>query len=253
MPQTSPTPSVVVGQLLNLLTLLQAALDDYNKGNHYQTQSYITALTTAGTNLANYASTQTPATAAPLDQASLQQAQNAGTSVISPNPQTSWTNKQASDLVKTSQKQIDQANTFFNSKNHGDLGSTKFILGWPNCTLFSSSYWPDWKNLVFYQIADGYKPGSGSSCSGTCLTINGSGNTMGSNGTYHAAIALAGKKIPDNATRTPSSITNYLEGVQANRTNPPSSTTFDTYKTFDPNYPAANDLVLCLDGGSNCK
>lgn len=252
LPATSPTPSATVQQLLNLLAALQTALNNYKNGNNYKTQAYIDAMLQAGNNLASYASTQTPATAAPLDQASLNQAYNAGTSVVNPNPQTSWTNKQASDLVKNAQKQIDQASTFFDSKNHGSLGSSKFIVGWPsNCTLFSSAYWPDWRNLVFYQIATGYAPSGSGSCGGTCLTVNGSANTVGSNGTYHAVVAMAGKIL--SGTRIPSSIANYLEGTQAGRTNPPSSTIFDSYKTLDANYQTDNDLALCLDGGVNCR
>jgi len=134
-------------------------------------------------------------------------------------------------------------------------------LSWPpSCTIFASSYWHDvaynlpvWENLVFYQIADGYKPGGSGSCGSSCLTINGSGNTVGYNGTYHAAVIVAGEMLPSEPSRTPASITNYLEGAQAGRTNPPASTIFDSYKTTDSHYSTVNDLVLCLDGRVNCK
>ncbi len=84
---------------------------------------------------------------------------------------------------------------------------------WPNCTLFTSAYWNDWKNLVFYQIANGFKPGSGtpSTCGGNCLSVQGSGHSNAGSGTYHAVVIVAGEKL--TATRTVTAAGDYLEAI----------------------------------------
>ena len=243
----SNTYSAVVQQLLDELAALQLALNNYSANPSSTT--VITALQTAGQTLKTFALAQTPATAAPLDQASLNQAANAGDYALAPHtPSPNATPD--TQFVNSLQSQIDQAYSFFASLQHGNV-----TPGWAlsSCTILPSAYWNDWKNLVFYQIADGYKPGGSGSCGSSCLTINGSGNTVGYNGTYHAAVIVAGEMLPSEPSRTPASITNYLEGVQAGRTNPPSSTIFESYKAFDSNYSTVNDLVLCLDGGITCK
>lgn len=127
--------------------------------------------------------------------------------------------------------------------------------GWPaSCTLFSLPYWLDWRNMVFYQIASGYVPGSGVSCGASCLTITGSGNTVAGSGTYRAAVAVAGKMQPGQTSRNATLVADYLELLnQFGKTDIPTSTSFETYNTFDALYPTVNDLVLCLDGRNNCK
>ena len=251
LPTSSPNSSVVQ-HLFILLAALQLALNNYSADPSNTIK--ITALQTAGATLQTYALAQTPATAAPLDQASLNQAANAGDSAQTPHtPAASASATDVAQFVTTVQGQITQAYTFFASPNHGNVTSAGTTLSWPNCTLLSTpyTYWPDWRDMVFYQIAAGYAPGGGVNCGASCLTITGSGNTVAGSGSYRAAVVVAGKIL--SGTRTPSSITNYLEGTQANRTDPPSSTIFDTYKTFDASYPTVNDLVLCLDGSVNCK
>jgi hypothetical protein len=130
-------------------------------------------------------------------------------------------------------------------------------------SLFTSptSYWADWRDLVFYQVAEGYRPGGGAF---TALQISGSGNSnSGSGATYRAAVIVAGKKL---GTQTrPTSTTppnNYLANVTL-ETDPGSvinahndsgsNTSFITYKTTDPFYQSVNDLVICVDGKNNCK
>ena len=114
---------------------------------------------------------------------------------------------------------------------------------WPNCTLFTSAYWNDWKNLVFYQIANDFKPGGSGSCTtGTCLTINNSG-------AFRAVVLVAGRALTG---QTPRNITaTYLEGI-----NPHSGTTpsiaFETHNISSSNYSTVNDLVLCVGGQVNC-
>lgn len=123
--------------------------------------------------------------------------------------------------------------------------------------LLNSSYWPDWRDLVFYQVAEGYQPGGGTF---TPLHISGSGNPVADNNTYRAVVLIAGKSLgqtrpsyanpPNNYLETSGGITNAHSSVVA--TSP--STNFITYKPSDTsNYSAVNDLVLCLDGKTNCK
>lgn len=140
--------------------------------------------------------------------------------------------------------------------------------------LFNSAYWDDWRQLVFYQLADGYKPGTTTpTCGTSCLSASGSGNPNPGSGNYRATVIIAGKKTGGQArtaTSAPCSTTgtsiaqnrcaaNYLEGSinPVNKTDVPSGANalnFETYKTSDSQYQATtNDLVICVDGDINCK
>lgn len=150
-------------------------------------------------------------------------------------------------------------------KNFAESGVTPG--GWPmSCTLIFSPYWPDWRNMVFYQTAAGYAPGSSGSCGSACITINGSGNTAAGSGTYRAAVIMAGKKFGSQTRIDPAANPpdDYLANTTSENSSDPSfvtnahnnatlTTTFITYRPSDPYYQTVNDLVLCLDGGSNCK
>lgn len=169
------------------------------------------------------------------------------------------------------------------------LYDTAMSSTWPSsCTLFTSSYWPNWENEVFYQVASGNAPGH-STCNLSCLFISGSGNPDSGNGTYRAAVIVARQAIKVSGTlqdRTSSNFdppSNYLEGANQNDGTggtcttpggPPSwsppaaggkhsstktfytctmlSQKFETYQSTDPSYSSVNDLVLCLDGKINC-
>ena len=137
---------------------------------------------------------------------------------------------------------------------------------WPaSCTLITSPYWTTWKELVFYQIANGYKPNSAASCISGCLSIIGSGNSNIGSGTYRAVLAIAGKSFSSqsrpssanppidylsNSTSEGSTVSGLVPNAHSS-VNP--TTTFKTYNLSDPDYKNINDLVLCLDGKSNCK
>lgn len=125
------------------------------------------------------------------------------------------------------------------------------------------SYWSNWRDLVFFQVADGYQPGGGGTF--TPLHISGSGNTVADNNTYRAAVLIGRQALPGQVrpsyTNPPD---NYLETLGGNSNSHQSAigvapaTNFISYKSFDPSYPTVNDLVLCLDGagtnpGSVCK
>jgi hypothetical protein len=130
-----------------------------------------------------------------------------------------------------------------------------------NTLLLTSNYWPQWRDLVFYQVASGYQPGGGGSCTAgiTCLSINGNGNPNTGNGTYHAAVVVAGKLRTGQARpSTANQPSNYLEAGAGNShqsvagANP--ATTFTTYRISDTNYSSAtNDLAQCVDGKDKCK
>ncbi len=132
-------------------------------------------------------------------------------------------------------------------------------------TLFSSSYWPDWKELVFYQVADDYRPGATLGCDTTCLSVKGSGNPYQGSGNYRAAVIVAGKKLGTQTRPTFADPPNdYLANTVSEKSLDPAfvsnahsnavpTTTFITYKPSDPYYQSVNDLVICLDGNVNCK
>lgn len=127
--------------------------------------------------------------------------------------------------------------------------------------IIDSSYWSYWRDLVFYQVASGYQPGGAGSCTTgtTCLSVNGTGNTSTGSGTYHAAVSIAGKILPGVPQARPSTASgDYLEAAGGNAhtsiIGASPAVTFTTYKPSDTtNYPTVNDVVLCLDGKSNCK
>ena len=120
-----------------------------------------------------------------------------------------------------------------------------------NTLLNSSAYWANWKQSVFFKVANGYQPGSSASCNpgSTCLTVNGSGNTTaGNHNDYRATVIVARHAI--SQTRPSANTADYLEGNNFTQAIP---NTFETYKSSDASYSTINDLVLCLDGKVNCK
>jgi len=135
-----------------------------------------------------------------------------------------------------------------------------------SCTIFSSTYWNDWKDLVFYQVASGYRPGSTPDCGTSCLSISGSGNPNAGSGNYRAAVIIAGKKLGTQTRTSPNTNppNNYLSNGTSEVSSDPAfvsnahnhaalTKAFITYKPSDPYYQNVNDLVLCLDGKVNCK
>jgi len=112
--------------------------------------------------------------------------------------------------------------------------------------LFQKSYWQDWKDLVFYQVDEAYRPGGGGASAG--IQINATGN-------YHAAVLIARAVLPPKILpRKRTVLSDYLETPNAHTGQNPLAT-FSGYRTSDAQYQTiSNDLVLCLDGGSvNCK
>lgn len=241
--------------LLNALADLQTALNNYSANNTGTTR---TQLSTAGNTLKNL----TDPPHAPITSTIGNKAENIGDA--------------AKDLAKTPpQDTIGNVQAGINDTLNA-MASAGFIANdtsmnftWPtSCGFFSGSYWDDWKELVFYQLADGYKTGTATPACGTsCLSISGGGNPNQGSGNYRATVIVAGKKVeksPGNMqVRTNAADkqdrTNYLEGNinPTNKTNAPSGANalnFETYKPSDTaNYSTVNDLVLCVDGDINCK
>lgn len=132
--------------------------------------------------------------------------------------------------------------------------------GWtPTCTaLFTSAYWTEWKNLIFYQVADNFVPSGSKSCAGsTCISISGSGNSNAGSGSYRAAVIVAAKTLPPQVRAASTSASDYLENDAFSGINNDHQSAFSrsfvTYKPFGSYYAVVNDLVICLDGNNACK
>ena len=111
---------------------------------------------------------------------------------------------------------------------------------WQPANCFSSlSYWLDWREFVFYQVAAGYAPGSTATCP-VCLTFSGAGN-------YRAMVIVGGAALLGQARVTNAdkgNIANYLEGDNADGDND-----FEN----QPGSAVFNDRAVCLDGGTLCR
>lgn len=100
-------------------------------------------------------------------------------------------------------------------------------------------WWANWKDHLFYALADNFKPGSGSTACGACLTVNGAG--------YYAAVVIfAGKKI-GNQMRTSGAdhfnFSNYLEGRNfTNHPNASGNSNFQSGAETD----SFNDVLYCI-------
>ena len=105
------------------------------------------------------------------------------------------------------------------------------------CTIISSSgWWLNWKEMVFFGIADSYKPTyplNAPSC-GTCISVN----PPSANVDKKFVVIVAGKKLTGQARSTiaeKGDRSNYLEGINANGATP-----FEQ----KPNSPTFNDTVV---------
>lgn len=160
------------------------------------------------------------------------------------------TSSSDTDISTVQQAIINAANDFTNEMSAVFSQAPGMANTWPaSCTLFSSAYWNDWKDLVFYQLANGFKPGSAASC-GNCLSVEGSGHNAAGSGSYRSTIIVAGKKL--TANRITTNINDYLEADNL-LPKDDSSKPYKTYRVTDAEYQTTNDLVLCLDGKVNCK
>lgn len=125
-------------------------------------------------------------------------------------------------------------------------------ISWPAGCFAAGTYWNDWENLVFYQVADAFRPNGTLSCGSTCLSITGSGNNAAGSGSYRAVVIVARKNLLATP-RSPTVVAGYLEPI--NLLTPQGSATYpyNTFRPTDVNFQTVNDLAQCLDGNVNCK
>jgi hypothetical protein len=110
---------------------------------------------------------------------------------------------------------------------------------WPSGCFAPSTYWDDWKELVFYQVAAGFQPGSAAACP-VCLSLNGGGNDRLI--VLAAGHELAGQTRASAADK--GTVNNYLEGDNA--------TTGDGSFESRDSGAAFNDQVACI-GAASCQ
>ena len=234
------TTSNPASTLMTALNTLQAAEAAYNSSNSSANQNalYIAANTVVGLKYS----------VSNISSSTIDHAGDTGTSYANNPSASNYTN--ASSALTTATSALTSS---------GDLDTSMSISWPPTCALLNNLpyFWTAWKNLVFFQVANGYQPGGSTGLSGgiagfgTPLTINGSG-------TYRATVLIARAAINSTqlAARNTAPGTNpptpYLEGINPHSGSTP-TTTFETYGPTDPNYATVNDLVLCLDGGNQCK
>jgi len=163
------------------------------------------------------------------------------------------TSSSTTDITNVQKNIVNAANAFTNAMPAYFPQASGMANTWPaSCTLFSSPQWEHWKNLVFYQVAYGYRPqSSGASC-GYCLSVEVGGHSLAGSGSYRATVTVAGKKLTANPVRVPTNVGDYLE---TNNLLPKDDYTqpYKTYRITDAAYQSTNDFVLCLDGKVNCK
>ncbi|MGZ8256365.1 MAG: type IV pilus modification PilV family protein [Gallionella sp.] len=110
--------------------------------------------------------------------------------------------------------------------------------------LFQRSYWKDWRNSVFYQVDDKYKP-TGNATGNGAITINGQGS-------YRATVLVARQQLTaQNRSLFNDPPLNYLEGGNAHTASNPASS-FISNRPVSADFGTVNDLVLCLDGQQIC-
>lgn len=109
----------------------------------------------------------------------------------------------------------------------------------PACSLANTNWWVNWKEMVFYGFTHNLRPhnlGHNHACSnGTCLVINPPSTVADK----QFVVIVAGKKIGTQVRSTnadKSSLSNYLEGANANGATPfeqsPLTTTFNDTVVF---------------------
>ncbi|HUW25480.1 MAG TPA: hypothetical protein VMW07_03020 [Gallionella sp.] len=161
------------------------------------------------------------------------------------------TSSSAAKIASIQKSIVDAANAFTTAMKLEFPPDSSMANDWPaSCKLLSSQQWEHWKDLVFYQVADGFRPGSSAKCDSSCLSVEGSAHNAAGSGNYHAVVIIAGKKLTPN--RSTSNVGEYLEPDNL-LPNADSAKPYQTYRITDAAYQTVNDLVLCLDGKVNCQ
>lgn len=100
-------------------------------------------------------------------------------------------------------------------------------------------WWANWKDHLFYALADSFKPGGGSAACGVCLTVN-------STGAHAAVVAFSGKKLAGQTRASGAdrlNFANYLEG--RNFTNHPNTPGNGDYQS-GAETGSFNDVLYCI-------
>ncbi len=101
-------------------------------------------------------------------------------------------------------------------------------------------WWSNWKDHLFYALAYRFRPNSGSTYCGTCLSVNGNGN-------YAAVVMFAGKKLASQTRATSGDhldFSNYLEG--RNYTNGSNWSGSSDYQSGTETG-SFNDVLYCIN------
>jgi len=111
----------------------------------------------------------------------------------------------------------------------------------PNVTQWASYYpwWVNWKDHMYYALANDFKPSSGVTSCGTCLSVNGTGN-------YAAVVMFAGQKLSGQVRENSAdrlSFANYLEG--RNISNHPNGAGNSDYQS-GAETSSFNDVLYCI-------
>jgi hypothetical protein len=111
---------------------------------------------------------------------------------------------------------------------------------WPAGCFAPGTYWDDWRESVFYQLAPGFQPGSTAACP-VCLALNAGGN-------HQAIVLAAGGELTGQARASMAdkgTLGNYLEGDNATA----GDHSFET-RTGDATF---NDQVMCISTAAECQ
>lgn len=101
-------------------------------------------------------------------------------------------------------------------------------------------WWTNWKDHLFYALANNFKPSSGATSCGTCLTVNGAG-------AYAAVVMFAGKKLAGQTRNSGAdrlNFANYLEG--RNLANHPNASGNSDYQS-GAETGSFNDVLYCIN------
>lgn len=246
---SSSDPNVVA--LLNALANLQTAETNCQSNDNLQS-----ALSNAGHALLNALGNITNP---PFTTSFINNATSAGNAAINP-----ISGNSACDYIQN-HPSTNPVQTYLNSANSALSGINITTITqedasmqptWRGGCFVAGTYWSDWENLVFYQVADGFRPNGLLTCNNNCLSVVGSASNSAGSGSYRAVLLLARKYIGTDAppSRTASNVMTYLEPINllpsAISTNIPP---YNTFRPTDASFQTVNDLAQCLDGYVNCK
>lgn len=104
-------------------------------------------------------------------------------------------------------------------------------------------WWSNWKDHVFYTLANNYRPEAGNNPScGTCLSVNG-------NGSYAAVVIFSGKKLVSQTRATSTDqldFANYLEGNNFISNTPINTSGNGNYQSGVTTN-SFNDVLYCIN------